>query len=253
MAVASLSGYTPKRRFDQRPWTAARIEAAAAGDGPWTEVETFQFDTPDPDPSNPQVRSFTTELLDATAASWLRVVFLDADGDQDATDPLALSAAGSLTTVDTVATRLARDLSDQDTARVNLFIQTATAGILAALDRNPLTWTPPPPALPLLSAMCCELVSRTMANPDDLQRKGESIGSYSYTDVFAAKSSTAPGLFPTDTETLLLRRTVFGANTASVVVRGPMDTWADLAYPYLMAWNLWWGSRDDQGSWITWV
>lgn len=252
MSVASLSGYSPKRRYDRRPWIAARIEGAATTDGPWTEVETFTFDAPDPDPSEPQARSFTTEQVDADTTTWLRVVFLDGDGDQDATDPLPLTAAGSFTTVSTVATRLARELTDLEAAQCNLFIGQASTGILAALDRDPATWTPPANARPLLGMLATEIVSRVMLNPQDLQRHSEAIGSYSYTDQYAARGVEAPGLMPTQTETLLLRRTVFGSNTASVAVRGPADTWAELLpYP---SWSLWWGSRDgDSGAWITWI
>jgi hypothetical protein len=252
MSVASLSGYAPKRRYDSRPWVAARIEGAASTDGPWAEVETFTFADPDADPSQPAIRNFTTELVDAVAMSFLRVVFLDGDGDQDATDPLSLSASGSFATVSTVATRLGRELSGTDAAQCNLFIAAASTGILAALDRNPLTWSPAPEARPMLSMMCVELVARTMANPTDLQRKSEAIGSYSYTEMYAARGSAVPGLIPTPTEELLLRRVVFGSNTASVKVRSFADDWADLVYPYLM-WSLWWGSQDDTGSWIQWI
>jgi hypothetical protein len=239
MAVASLSGYTPKRRFDQLPWTAARIEGSALDAGPWTEVETFTFDNQDPDPSEPTIRNFTTELVDAATTNWLRVVFLDADGNQDATDALALTTTGNLTTASDVGRRLARDMTDAEVMQCDLLINSATINILACLDRDPTTWTPPAKVKPLLAAMCTEIVTRVIVNPEDLQRRRETIGTYMIDEMFANRGAQAPGIAPTQTEELVMRNAVFGTNTGSVKVRSMVNELADL-FPSGLTWSLWW-------------
>lgn len=86
MTVVSFVDYTPVARFDENPWTDARIEGSDTADGPWAALETIALDPVDPDPANPQTRNLTTE--EATDETWFRVVFVDADGDESATDPV---------------------------------------------------------------------------------------------------------------------------------------------------------------------
>lgn len=95
MTVVTFVDYIPAPRFDEKPWTAARIEAADALAGPWTAIETIALDPVDTDPSDPQPRSFTTE--GATDETWFRIVFVDADGDESPTDPIPARSAPAYT------------------------------------------------------------------------------------------------------------------------------------------------------------
>lgn len=88
MSVITLIGAKPSPRADQ-PWTQARIEQAPTVDGSWTAIDTLALDPLDSDPLHPQARTLTSENATSDGA-YYRVVFLDADGDEDqATDPVA--------------------------------------------------------------------------------------------------------------------------------------------------------------------
>jgi hypothetical protein len=78
--VVSLEDFRPAPRYDDLPWTQARIEEALTEDGAWTVLETQALDPVDADPVNPAYRNFTTQL-GADVELWYRVVFLDASGD----------------------------------------------------------------------------------------------------------------------------------------------------------------------------
>jgi hypothetical protein len=74
--VVTFVGYRPPVRYDGIPWTRVRIQEAAAVDGSYTQLEEILFSPVDTDPSQPQTRSFTTEL--GTAIDyWYRVVFAE--------------------------------------------------------------------------------------------------------------------------------------------------------------------------------
>lgn len=95
--VVPLRDFRPAARWDNKPFTQARIEEAPAADGPWTALETITLDPVDANPANPQKRNFNTEL--GTALNyWYRVVFLDADGDVSSpTNPIQHTAPASTT------------------------------------------------------------------------------------------------------------------------------------------------------------
>jgi hypothetical protein len=97
--VVTFVGYRPPVRYDGIPWTRVRIQEAAAEDGSYTQLEEILFSPVDTDPSQPQTRSFTTEL--GTAIDyWYRVVFADATGDTSVpTTPVQNIAGGSVPTV----------------------------------------------------------------------------------------------------------------------------------------------------------
>lgn len=81
--VITLENYTPIARYDETPWTHARIEEAADPDeGPWVALETIALDPVDADPSQPQARNLTTELADDAYDLWYRIVFVDASTDE---------------------------------------------------------------------------------------------------------------------------------------------------------------------------
>lgn len=83
----TLEDFTPSPRKDGTPWTQARIEEAPAKDGPWAELETQALAPLDPDPADPQSRSFSSGLGQLRPA-WYRIVFIDAGGHQEAADPV---------------------------------------------------------------------------------------------------------------------------------------------------------------------
>lgn len=79
--VVSFVDYRPPVRFDGNPWTNVRIEEAATWDGSYAALETLALDPVDVDPTEPALRSFTTQL--GTALDyWYRIAFVDADGDE---------------------------------------------------------------------------------------------------------------------------------------------------------------------------
>ena len=268
-AVASLSGIVPTRRFDDKPWISARIDGAAQDGGPWKPVETFVFGSPltgeatlgpstdpsihpvDQDPSNPFWRSFTTQLVNPATTHWLRVVFIDENGDEDPSASIQLNAAGSLAQTSDIATRLGRDLTDAETGQANLLIGFATTTIIAVLGCDPMFWIPPAPVRPLLSMLCVEMVTRVVVNPEDLQRRRETIGSYTIDEMFAPRAMIAPGIYPTPTEELLIRNAVFGSNSASVKLRGMVDDYAQVVWSQAeIQWALYYGPMNNPSRWV---
>lgn len=86
--VVSFERYRPVARYDGIPWTQVRIEEAATEDGTYAEIETIALSPVDSDPSDPDARSFTTELAN-DGELWYRIVFVDGNGDESApTDPI---------------------------------------------------------------------------------------------------------------------------------------------------------------------
>jgi hypothetical protein len=78
--VVSFTGWTPPSRYDDLPWTEVRIEEAATEDGVYAQIEAVALDPVDTDPTDPQARTFTTELGTANYL-WYRLVWADGDGD----------------------------------------------------------------------------------------------------------------------------------------------------------------------------
>jgi hypothetical protein len=78
--IVSFTGYTPPRRFDDLPWTEARIEEAELSSGTWAQIDAIALDPLDADPSSPASRDFTTEAGTAVD-QWYQIVFADANGD----------------------------------------------------------------------------------------------------------------------------------------------------------------------------
>lgn len=80
--IVSFPGYMPPPRYDDEPWTQARLEQSATEGGTYTTTETFDLDPVDDDPAIPAWRSFTTTA--GTASLWYRIVWLDDDGGTSA-------------------------------------------------------------------------------------------------------------------------------------------------------------------------
>ena len=138
MAVISLTEYKPLPRFDGKAWQKAKVQGAKASSGPWTLIEEFSLSPVDSDPTKPAARSFTTEKATAEQ-TYVRVVFVDADGDEQATDATALSGATSsdLTTVSAVRAFLQKKADDttQDAIIASL-ITRASAAIASYTERQ---------------------------------------------------------------------------------------------------------------------
>jgi len=79
--VITFEDYTPSPRYDELPWTEARIEEGATATGPWTQIDVITLDPVDPDPAHPLSRDFTTENADDAFGLWYRIVFADETGD----------------------------------------------------------------------------------------------------------------------------------------------------------------------------
>lgn len=78
--IITLEDFTPPPRYDDEPFTQARIEEAALESGPWTEIDVLPISPVDVDPSTPGSRDFTTENA-TLVGGWYRIIFLDGDGD----------------------------------------------------------------------------------------------------------------------------------------------------------------------------
>lgn len=120
--VITFEDFTPIARYDETPWTLARIEEAASDSGPWTQIDELTLDPVDDDPENPQSRNLTTELASSTADLWYRIIFVDGTGDISApTDPIQNTghqARDLCTLTDVYRYAPGFDPSDSDNARI---------------------------------------------------------------------------------------------------------------------------------------
>lgn len=116
MTVVTLTGYRPSPRYDGLPWTEAILDEAASPAGPWTAVETFTLTPVDSDPTDPLPRAFTTEIATITTG-YVRIRFVDATGDEQATQPVAYPPTGDAytPTVDEIAALIPARTVDADT------------------------------------------------------------------------------------------------------------------------------------------
>lgn len=90
----TLDNYTPSARLaDAGVWTQVRYEYAAARQGPWTAILTEALSPADTDPLVPLTRDLDVVVPDEGYPGWLRVVFLDAGGNQEPTDPVYVGSA----------------------------------------------------------------------------------------------------------------------------------------------------------------
>lgn len=94
----TFNEYRPGERDDDQPWIGAYIREAPDDEGEpgtWTTIDTIEFDTPDADPADPGLRDLTTDAATLTEG-WYQVVFYDADGVEQETDPVAYPPAVAL-------------------------------------------------------------------------------------------------------------------------------------------------------------
>jgi hypothetical protein len=86
--AVTLADFRPAERADGQPWIEVRIEETDDPAGKWSEVKSTTLEPVDEDPSEPSFRSFTTGVEKA----WVRLVFLDAEGNEDAPCPMVYVA-----------------------------------------------------------------------------------------------------------------------------------------------------------------
>jgi hypothetical protein len=213
MSLISLTDYRPMPRYDGVSWEAARIEGTDDPEGTWATITTVTFDEPDTDPAKPVERNFTIALDDPDIA-WLRVVFIDGDGEQDLTNPVSVTGLTSdLATVRDIALRLGRYLTESEEVQAASLITSATSNIYAAVDKSP-AWVPPADVVGFLNGLCVELVARAMPNPHALASESETLGAHSVTQAYS-RDIPGSGIMLTAAEELATRRIVYGTTTGS--------------------------------------
>ena len=229
MSLISLTDYRPMPRYDDKSWSGARIEGSTeSAEGPWNTIATTGFSEPDPNPSEPMERNFTVKLDDEDVA-WLRVVFIDEDGEQDFTNPVSTVAPmEELATIRDVARRLGRFLNENEEVQVNSLITSATNSIYAAVDK-PSDWMPPADTRDFLNGLCVELVTRAMANPHALFSFSESLGQHSVTQQYS-RDIAGGGLMLLPAEELAARRLVHGTTNGSARTRSLANDVSDSLY-----------------------
>jgi hypothetical protein len=76
--VFSFVDYTPPARYDDVPWSEARVEQSDAPDGTFAQIDVLALDPLDADPTMPQSRNLTTHLASDTPLQWYRLIWADA-------------------------------------------------------------------------------------------------------------------------------------------------------------------------------
>jgi hypothetical protein len=102
--VVTFERFRPPPRYDNLPWTEARIEEAATATGTFTQIDVYTIAPVDPDPTDPAYQSFTTEL-GTDENQWYRIVFADGTGDVSVpTIPIQNEADAAVINVEPYAT-----------------------------------------------------------------------------------------------------------------------------------------------------
>lgn len=143
MSVVNLTGYTPPVRYDEQPWTHARLEQSSTEGGTYTSVETLDLDPVDEDPVYPDSRNLTSQL--GTVGNWYRIVWVDADGGLSAPTTPGQNTAG------TVAAAIAPFATAAELAKImtvnaasnqealDRCLQAAAGSMISEIGRNDLT------------------------------------------------------------------------------------------------------------------
>lgn len=125
-----------------------------------------------------------------------------------------------------ISTRLARDLTSDETAQADLLIDQAIAAVAAACDKTD-EWaddlTPVPAAL---ASIVIEAVARAITVPIGVRSQQETIGSYSRSESYP--DTLAQGVALTAGEELRARRIVFGSSSGSARAASVLDDLYDL-------------------------
>jgi hypothetical protein len=136
--VVTLENFRPPRRYDSIPWAQAIIQEAATVDGTFATIDTQALSPLDADPSEPALRSFTTN--DGTdVALWYQILFEDGGGNVSLpTTPIqnAVAAGDPYASVIELARILKiRAPTEEQTVAMIRVLTTAAGEIDAEVDR----------------------------------------------------------------------------------------------------------------------
>jgi hypothetical protein len=125
-----------------------------------------------------------------------------------------------------VATRLGRNLTTEESAMAEQVIESVTAQIVDAVDRD-LDWAAALDPVPgLLKSLCVEKVIVVGSNPQGLASESRTLGQASSSKTF--QRSNDAGIFLTDQEQRLVRMAVYGSLSGSSTPRTVPDRLIDL-------------------------
>lgn len=138
---------------------------------------------------------------------------VDAPGGEDPDAVFATAAE--------VAARLGRELTEAETAHVEMLLSLAASAIAAACDKDD-AWAASlaedvPNALRITSI---EMVVRVLQNPGGVRSRSKTLGQFSTAESFADKSAE---LALTDAEERRVRRAVFGTGSGSAKAQTLID------------------------------
>ena len=128
-----------------------------------------------------------------------------------------------------VATRLGRDLTADEGGQATYLLDLATSVIAAACDKTDAWAAALTPVPTILNMFCVELAVRGMANPSGLASVSEALGQYSSTQRFR-DAAAGGGMALSELEERVIRRAVFGTNSASAKTESLATEVADLVY-----------------------
>ncbi len=136
--VFSFVDYTPPARYDDVPWSEARVQQSDAPDGTWNLIDTLTLDPLDDDPTMPQVRNLTTHLASDTPSQWYRIVWADASaGTSLPTAPtidLGLGVTPFATATELFRVLKVRQPSQDQTDAADGYLLTAAVEIMSEID-----------------------------------------------------------------------------------------------------------------------
>ncbi|HEX5592029.1 MAG TPA: hypothetical protein VFX35_01635 [Solirubrobacterales bacterium] len=89
--VLTLADFRPGERVDGVAWSQVRVEQADKPAGDWGAVKTLSLEPLDANPADPALRSVTIEV----EKDWVRLVFLDGEGGEDAPCPMVYAPGPS--------------------------------------------------------------------------------------------------------------------------------------------------------------
>lgn len=149
MSIVSFNDYEVTARFDGTAWTQAEIQESATQNGPWNTIDTIDLPA-EPNPADPQPKSFTTEnaTLDE---GWYLVTFLDDAGNRLKTDPVQNGAPDAfqiLASLDDINSNLDGTVvqaNAENTALIQVSVNRIVKGYLARVidPADMVTWTTP--------------------------------------------------------------------------------------------------------------
>lgn len=135
----------------------------------------------------------------------------------------------SFATVDDVAGRYGRPLTDAQATSAEFLLEAATAVIADAASKDDAWAAALDPVPQMLRFVAVELAVRTLDNPGALRSFQEQLGVHSRSESYR-DAAAGGGLMLTEVEVRLVRRIVYGRTTASVKTASLADEVYDALY-----------------------